>query len=147
MGVHRRRWLRLLPEKICAQWHPENILNAVAAVFDTDIVSEYEPQFWGFETKDEWDAAWEEMAREDEEKFHIELLKYARGEPNDIGPGTVGMLKAEIAKRLVEKDSSLLLPINRDQLRIEIQLIYDREHTVTVTLSPRDIASVRAYRQ
>jgi hypothetical protein len=92
-------------------------------------------------------AAWEEMAREDEEKFHIELLKYARGEPNDIGPGTVGMLEAEIAKRLVEKDSSLLLPINRDQLRIEIQLIYDREHTVTVTLSPRDIASVRAYRQ
>lgn len=85
----------------------------------------------------------EKMSKEAEEKFHIELLKYLRGEPNDIGPGTIGMLEAEIAKTLVEKDPSLLLPINKDKLRNELRSIYDREHAVTVTLDEKDLALVR----
>ena len=67
----------------------------------------------------------EKMSQEHEEEFHIELLKYLRGEPNDIRPGTIGMLKAEIARTLVEKDPSLLLSVNKDKLRNEIQSIYD----------------------
>src|SRR6516162_142624 len=122
---------------------PGKILNAVADIFDTDIVSEYEPQFWGFDTQEEWDACMEKMSKEAEEKFHVELLKYLRGEPNDIGPGTIGMLEAEIAKTLVEKDPSLLLPINKDKLRSEVKSIYDREHAVKVTLGPKDLALVR----
>jgi hypothetical protein len=122
---------------------PGKILNAVADIFDTDIVSEYEPQFWGFDTQEEWDACMERMSGESEEKFHIELLKYVRGEPNDIKPGTVGMCQAAIAKTLVDKDPSLLLPINKDKLRNEIQSIYDREHAVVVTLGPQDMALVR----
>jgi len=85
----------------------------------------------------------EKMSKEAEEKFHVELLKYLRGEPNDIGPGTIGMLEAEIAKTLVEKDPSLLLPINKDKLRSEVKSIYDREHAVKVTLGPKDLALVR----
>ena len=122
---------------------PGKILNAVADIFDTDIVSEYEPQFWGFDTQEEWDACMEKMSKEAEEKFHVELLKYLRGEPNDIGPGTIGMLEAEIAKTLVEKDPSLLLPINKDKLRNDVRSIYDREHAVKVTLGPKDLALVR----
>jgi hypothetical protein len=121
--------------------YPGKILNAVAVVFDVDIVSEYEPQYWGFDTQEEWDACMENMSKEAEEKFHIELLKYLRGEPNDIGPGNIG--KAEIAKTLVEKDPSLLLPINNDKLRNEVRSIYDRENAVTVTLGPKDLALVR----
>ena len=30
---------------------PSKILEAIATSFDTDIFSEYEPQFWGFDSK------------------------------------------------------------------------------------------------
>ena len=122
---------------------PGKILKAVAEAFETDIASEYEPQFWGFDTQEEWDACMEKMSQKAEEEFHIELLKYLRGEPNDIRPGTIGMCRAEIARTLVEKDPSLLLSVNKDKLRNETQSIYDREHAVTVTLSPQDMALVR----
>ena len=119
---------------------PGKILNALANVFDTDIVSEYEPQFWGFDTQEEWDACMEKMSQKAEEEFHIELLKYLRGEPNDIRPGTIGMCQAEIARTLVEKDPSLLRSVNKDKdkLRNEIQSIYGREHAVTVALSTHE---------
>ena len=56
-----------------------------------------------------------------------------------------GCCKAEIARTLVEKDPSLLLSVNKDKLRNEIRSIYDREHAVTVTLSPQDMALVRMF--
>jgi hypothetical protein len=120
---------------------PGKILTAIAEACDTDIVSEYEPQFWGFDTQEEWDEWNEQMSREAEESFHNELLKYLRGEPNDIRPGTIGMIWAEIAKKLADKEPGLLLPTNKDKLRKEIDTIYDREHAVTVTLGPADIAA------
>ena len=116
------------------------ILNAIAEACDTDIASEYEPQFWGFSTQEEWDAAMEQMSREDREEFYIDILEYIRGEPNDIRPGTIGMLKAEIAKKLVEKDPALQLPTNKDKLLNEIEAIYDREHAVVITLTPDQVA-------
>jgi hypothetical protein len=81
------------------------------------------------------------MAKEDDEKFQIELLKYLRGEPN-IRPGTVGMGWAETAKKLVEHDPTLLLPKNKDKLLNEAGSIYKGDHTVTVTLTPEDLALV-----
>ena len=44
--------------------NPSKILDAVSVVFDTYIVSEYEPQYWGFDTQAEWDA-WTKRATED----------------------------------------------------------------------------------
>jgi len=76
---------------------PGKILGAIAEAFDTDIVSEYEPQFWGFDTQEEWDAAMSQMSREADERFYLEILKHLRGEPNDIRVGTIGMIKAEKA--------------------------------------------------
>jgi hypothetical protein len=38
--------------------NPTKILQAIAEAFGTDIFSEHEPQFWGFQTQEEWDAAW-----------------------------------------------------------------------------------------
>ena len=119
---------------------PGKILNAVAKVFGTDIVSEYEPQFWGFDTQEEWNAYREKESEEVREAFYIDLLKYLRGEPNNIRPETNGMLEAEIAKTLVEKDPSLLLPINKDKLLSEVRSIFFREHVVMVTLGPEDLA-------
>ena len=110
--------------------NPRKILNAVGEVFDTCIVSEHEPQYWGFDTQEEWRSAWAKEAREDRKaarKFEIELLKYVRGEPNGIKPGTDHEAKAKIAKNLVEEDSTLLLQVNLARLRSEIKSIYDRE--------------------
>jgi hypothetical protein len=122
---------------------PSKILNAIAEAFDTDIFSEYEPQYWGFDTQEEWDAWQDKTAKQDDEKFQTELLKYLRGEPNNIGPGTVGMGWAEAAKKLVENDPTLLFPENKDRLLNEARSIYNGDHTVTVTLTPEDLALVK----
>jgi hypothetical protein len=108
---------------------PSGILDAIAVTLDTGIVSEYEPQYWGFDTMEEWDSAekklWMEFKKA-EKKIHREILKYLRGESNNIKPGTVEMHKAEIAKKLVETDPTLLLPTRKDQLRKEINSVYAR---------------------
>jgi hypothetical protein len=124
---------------------PAKILCAIAEAFDTGIVSEHEPQYWGFDTQEEWDEWNQQWSREAENRFHNELLKYLRGEPNDIGPGTVGMIWAEIAKKLADEDPGLLLPTNKDKLRKEIETIYDREHAVKVTLGPADLAAAEMF--
>jgi hypothetical protein len=121
---------------------PGKILNALAEAFETDIVSEYEPQYWGFKTEEEWDAWQDKLDKEYEDAFYADFLKYLRGEPHPwIIPGRIGMIQAEIGKTLVEKDPSLLLPENRDKLLAEMRLIYDRGgHTVKVTLTQEEIS-------
>jgi hypothetical protein len=52
---------------------PGKILNALTAAFDTDIVSECEPQFWGFDTQDEWDA-WQEKIYQENQRGFISKL-------------------------------------------------------------------------
>jgi hypothetical protein len=41
--------------------HATFILQAVIDAFDTGIVSEYEPRYWGFDTEEEWQAGLENM--------------------------------------------------------------------------------------
>jgi len=38
---------------------PENIISAIEDEFDCRIVTEHQPEYWGFETQDEWDAGHE----------------------------------------------------------------------------------------
>jgi hypothetical protein len=121
---------------------PGKILDAVAETFDTDIFSEYESQFWGGDTQEGWDAAMERMDKESEEKFYVSLINYVRGQPNDIRSGTIGALKADIAKKLVEEDPALLAVGNKDQLLRGIELIYERGHAIKITLSQEDLAFV-----
>ena len=92
------------------------IRDAIIETFDIQIFSEYEPQFWGFETQQEWEAAWEEMADQQHNEFYVDVCAYVRGEPNKICPGTDGETQAKIAKALVEKAPSLLQPENKDTL-------------------------------
>ena len=115
---------------------PGKILAAISEAFETDVFSEYEPQFWGFDTQEEWEAFCKnEQARD---QFYDDLWGYIHDEPNDIKPGTIGEIKAKIAKTLVETDPAILE--NRDRLLSEIDAIYDRDHAVVITLSPEDIA-------
>ena|SRR5258705_12718453 len=63
---HNYLWLYLDDDgciKSMTRWAGNNvtdILNLIADVCDTSIWSEHEPQYWGFETQEEWDVAWEE---------------------------------------------------------------------------------------
>jgi hypothetical protein len=50
------------------------------------------------------------------------------------------MIKAEIAKNLVAGDPNLMAPEKRDALLEAARAIYDRDHTVTITLRKQDLA-------
>jgi hypothetical protein len=109
---------------------PSEILNAIAVTLDADIVSEYQPQYFGFDTVEEWCAEQARDAREyrkKERKFEKELLKYVRGEPHNIKPETQEETKAKIAKKLAVEDPTLLFAENRKRFRSQIQSIYGRE--------------------
>lgn len=123
---------------------PGKILNAVQEVTDTAIASEYEPQYWGFDTQAEWDECMEKMSREHDEKFHADILRFCRGEANDIRPGTNGMHMAEIAKKLAEQDPTLLLPEHKQRFLDAIKDGYNKETARNViTLTEKDIALVK----
>jgi hypothetical protein len=122
---------------------PGNILGAISETFDVDIVSEYEPQFYGFETQEEWDSWQEALSRKSEDEFYGDLMKYLMSQPCSIRQGTIGEIKAKIARQLVTNDPDLMKPEKRDHLMRAIREIYDRDHTVGVTLSDQDIAKAR----
>jgi hypothetical protein len=122
---------------------PQRILQAICDEFDVDIVSEYEPQFWGYSTQEEWDAAQNEIAEKHERDFYNEVVKFVRGESHDIRPGTVGMTKAEIAKRLIAESPELLAEDKRPDLIKAVNMAYDRDHAVVVTLSDEELALTR----
>jgi hypothetical protein len=102
---------------------PSKILNAIADAFDTDIV-------------EEWNAYSE--AKDDE--FYVELMKFLRGEAN---LGSINMKYAEVAKALVEKDPTLMLLENKRRLLDETASTYQRDYSVTVTLSAENVAILK----
>ena len=117
---------------------PQRILRAIADKFDVDIVSEYEPEYWGYETEEEWDAAWGAIAEKHKRDFYNDVVRFVRGESHDIRTGTIGMIQAEIAKRLVAESPELLDEDKRCELIKAVEVIYDRDHSVVVTLSQQD---------
>ena len=131
-----------LVDEICTRGGnaPGKILSAIAESFETQIFSEYEPQFWGYDTQEEWDAARQKIADQHRDEFYVNVCAYVRGEPNNLRPGTIGEKEAQIAKKLVEKDPALLQPENKEKLLVEMRAIYDRDHAVWIHLSPEDVA-------
>ena len=57
------------------------------------------------------------MAEKADQEFYHEMVKFARGEDHDIKPGSVWMIKAEIAKRLTANSPDLLADAKRPDLR------------------------------
>ncbi len=82
-----------------------------------------------------------ERQKEHEDHYHKEMMKFLRGEPSDITPGTIGMQKSEIAKKLVESDPTLLLEENKERFYAEIAAIFKRDHAISVKLSTQDLAA------
>src|ERR1700730_10749008 len=69
----------------------KGIVTAISEIFDTEILCEHDPRYWGFATEEEWDAAWEEQGKKDRDEFYGELLKHLRGSPKHIERGTNGI--------------------------------------------------------
>jgi hypothetical protein len=121
----------------------QGILGAIGEALDVEIVCEHDPRFWGLETEEEWDAAWNAIAEEQEQEFYDEVMKFIRGERNGIMPGTIGMMQAEIAKRLAVESPDFLVAGNRPALIKAVKTMYDRDHTAQVQLNEVDKAFAR----
>ena len=52
------------------------------------------------------------------------------------------MRRAEIARILVANDESLLAPDSRQQILEAVDVIYDRDHALKLTLTSKDMAAV-----
>jgi hypothetical protein len=119
---------------------PQRILSAVAEEFGVQIVSEHEPEFWGFKTMEEWDAAQAAAAEKHQQEFYDDAVRFATGESHNIRPDTNGMIIAEIAKRLIAESPDLAAKDKRPELIKAVERIYDRDHKVFVKLSDEDLA-------
>jgi hypothetical protein len=100
-------------------------------------VSEYEPEFWGFKTQEEWDAWEAKQAEEDGARFYKDLMNYVRGDPHDLKPGTLGMRCAERAKELIAANPDLALPDRQAEL---LEAARQDDDFLVVTISDSDIA-------
>ena len=123
----------------CVPWA---IFDAIAEEFGIEWVSENDYRFWGFATEKEWDDWNEEGNKKAEDNFYKDLLHYVRDEPNDFQPGTIGIIKAEIAKTLVKGNLGLAAPEKRDLLLEAVDAIYSRDHAVFIKLTERELAEV-----
>ena len=120
---------------------PQKIFEAIEVAFETEIVSEYEGRYWGFESDEEYQKWMEEMAKVDAESFYADVLKYLKGEPHELKPGTIGMLAAEQIKRHVADRPQLLDAENEGDLRALVEHTFHHgDHVVTVTLTEQDLA-------
>jgi hypothetical protein len=116
--------------------YPFGILNAIGEAFQSHIYDEYDFQYHGFKTQEEMDRFFEETRKRDQEEFYIELMKFVRGEDNNINPGTNGEVDARIAQDLVAKDPSLGCETRKDELTAIIGRIREEE-----VLTPRYFSS------
>jgi hypothetical protein len=98
------------------------------------------PQYWGFSNEEEEEAFWREQNEKDEREFYNEVVKFVRGEIHNIESGTVGMIKAEIAKRLAAESPDLLSEDKRPDMIKAVNVIYDRDHAIKVTLTDQQLA-------
>jgi len=119
--------------------NPTYILESVTEAFDVRIVSEYEPEYHGFDTQEEWDAFEDALARKFADEFYADLIRYAKGEPNDIHPGTIGHTQAEMARALIAKEPALGNPAMRETLMSRLNARYETEHVVRVRMDPSTI--------
>jgi hypothetical protein len=121
---------------------PCAVFDALTDEFEIEWVSEHDYRYYGFATEEEWDAFHKKLGREAEEEFYNDLIRYLRDEPSDLGPGTIGLIKANIAKSLVASDPGLMTPDKRDVLLEAVEAIYELDHAVKITLSEQDLACV-----
>lgn len=119
-----------------------HILGSIFEEFDTNIYSEHECQYWGFNSDKDWSDWMNEQTKSDDDKFYEEIIRFVTEKESDFKAGTIGMIKAEIAQKLVAITPELLLMANRDRLMDDIENSYNSKHAVTILLSQEEIETV-----
>ena len=87
--------------------------------------------------------AWKNIAEEQDAEFHAEIIKHVACKPNNLKPGTIGIIRADIAKDLVAENPGLVSPDKKAKLMEAIEQVYQAEHAVMIKLDERDIAAAR----
>jgi hypothetical protein len=81
-------------------------------------------EYWnGHERTEECLDAWDAMAEKADREFFNEMRKFVQGEDHDIKPGSVWMIKVEIAKRLTVNSPNLLADAKRPDLLKAIEIL------------------------
>jgi hypothetical protein len=106
------------------------IFDAIFKAYGVEIITEYQPKYWGFQSHLEWRAA---RSMERHKAFFVEFLKYLDGQPNEIeaefaqrtfvlndAMPSINMLKALIARQFIIQDSSLANPENKIKLIVDM---------------------------
>jgi hypothetical protein len=113
---------RELVRSFSCRGDPEHILQVISEEFGVRILREDE--YWnGYKPTEESRAAWDAMAEKADREFFNEMRKFVRGEDHDIKPGSVWMIKAEIAKRLTANSPDLLADAKRPDLLKAIEIL------------------------
>jgi hypothetical protein len=112
------RNLRLMTVRSLSVNNPGRILGVIAEVFDTEIVSEYDYRFWGYDTGEEYEAAMAALNKQFEDEYYVRMIDCPKGGPNPYAdnPGCIGDLQIQLAKKLVAENPELLAPVNRRRL-------------------------------
>ncbi len=117
----------------------EAIVGRIIHAFNVEIANSQDPQYYGYGSQEEMDAAEKKAVRKARDKFYPELIAYVRGRRHGIRPGTVAEIYAQIGRDLAKADPTLLWRKNKDVLLDRVHETYSAEHSVVVTLSEEEI--------
>jgi hypothetical protein len=93
---------------------PRTMVDAISQLFNIPIFSDRDPQYWGFGSQEEWDAAENQASK----KRYDDLCAFVRGDADGQSSAN-----GEIAKVLVGIDASLLQPENKGKLLAGVDAI------------------------
>ena len=108
--------------------HPYRIIAAIADEFDTDIVSELDPRYWGYESFRQWNAEFCAAAAKKMEEFHKNVLNYIEGNPCNL-ECIGGRKRAKIATKLIKRYPELAAKDKCADLVNVIEAIEKRDYT------------------
>jgi hypothetical protein len=106
---------------------PFSVLDAIEEEFATQLVNQGDHRYWGFASREDMEGRYDEILKEDEDEFYKNVICYVRGEPHGLGSGTIGMIKARIAKAVVERKPALVAPENRDEFLKIVEDLYSSD--------------------
>jgi hypothetical protein len=107
----------------CGVGHdPSKILDKLRELSGSDIVSEFEAEYWGLETQEELDDFHKAQTDRYRQELYQDLLRYTLGRPGLFEWKEFDYYKAEIAKHLIAKDPSLALEM--DALLAKVDMTY-----------------------
>ena len=114
IGVYGDKYVKTIQR--CGTNVAEYVLDVISAVFETDYLSEHDPQFWGFETLEEQDQAEILGAEIRQARRYDQMMKFVSGKPHDLESGSREFSDARIAKELIAEIPEFADPNRRDEL-------------------------------